>query len=275
MSDEAPLGRRVEYPDQYAPDLLYPISRQEGRASLGLSDTRFFRGYDLWHAYEISWLTLRGKPVVAVGTFQFPADSPNLIESKSFKLYLNSLNSMRYDSSESVTLLLKRDLERASGASVEVHLATDASAVHANVGALPGRCIDDEDVEMTDYEVNPKFLVEHVRIEPEVEETLHSHLLKSNCPVTGQPDWASVLIRYQGVRMNYAGLLKYIISYRNHHEFHESCVERMFLDLLHYCRPEKLTLSAHYTRRGGLDINPFRSNFEDQSPTDSLRLWRQ
>ena len=242
------LSTRINTP----PDLLHPVPRQDGRAALGLSDRLPFRGQDLWHAYEMSWLNEKGKPIVALGTFQFPATSPNIIESKSFKLYLNSLNGMQYDSTQTVTNLIRNDLERASGYPVEVWLTTDAAKVTPGLGDFPGTCIDDEDVEASGYEVNPAFLVENARIEPEVEETLHSHLLKSNCPVTGQPDWASLLIHYQGIRINHAGLLKYIISYRNHREFHESCIERMFLDLLHYCRPEKLTLSAHYTRRGGV-----------------------
>ncbi len=275
MIDDSPLGKSVAYTDQYSPGLLYPVPRGKDRERLGVKGPLPFTGHDLWHAYELSWLNPKGRPVVALGSFRFPATSPYLIESKSLKLYLNSLNGMQYDSDEAVAMLIKKDLSRATESTVEVHLTTDPSHVSTVIHQLPGTCIDGIDVEISDYQVNPAALVENTKIATEVEETLHSQLLKSNCPVTGQPDWASLLIRYRGIRIDRAGLLKYIVSYRHHQEFHESCVERIFLDLLHYCRPDTLTVSAHYTRRGGLDINPFRTNFEEPPAIDHSRLWRQ
>ena len=269
---ENPLGRTTEYIDQYSPDLLYSIPRQPGRDSLGLKAELPFSGVDIWHAYELSWLNNRGKPLVAVGEFRFPASSPNIIESKSLKLYLNSLNGMKYASQEFVESIVKRDLEHCCGSEVEVRFSSVAEFAMPAAGLLPGVCIDELDVKCSAYEVEPTLLNSATETGKEIEDVLHSHLLRSKCPITGQPDWASVLISYRGQRIRPEVLLKYLIAYRNHDEFHEHCVERIFVDINNYCRPAALTVYARYARRGGLDISPFRSNFE--MPSEKLMVWR-
>jgi 7-cyano-7-deazaguanine reductase len=273
MVTDNPLGRAAEYTDDYAPDVLFPIPRKASRDALGIEGALPFRGVDRWNAWELSWLTPRGKPEVAVGVIEFPASNPNLVESKSLKLYLNSLNGMRYTSGDEVARLIRTDLEVASGGPVTVQLyAADGGRLIAPA-SLPGHCIDAADVDIEHFEVNPELLDRAVDSGNVVEETLHSHLLRSNCPVTGQPDWASVLIAYRGPRIEESALLKYLVSFRNHDDYHEQCVERMFVDIKSRCRPEALTVQAFYTRRGGLDINPFRSDWQDPPPHG--RLLRQ
>lgn len=272
-TDHLPLGRATQYKAEYDPGLLCPIPRQPKRAELGLGVELPFYGIDLWNAYELSWLTPQGKPVVAMGEFRIPCASPRLIESKSFKLYLNSFNQTRCADFEAVRSLLAEDLGAAAGAVVTVRLIDAAGFAGLSLASLPGQCIDDLDLAIDDYSLNAELLVGAADPAQQVEETLHSHLLKSNCLVTRQPDWGSVLIRYQGGRIDRQALLRYLISFRQHDEFHEQCVERIFVDLLRYCRPEKLTVYARYSRRGGLDINPYRSNFE--SVVENLRLARQ
>jgi len=268
---EAPLGRESAYPEQYDPALLYPIPRAANRAPLGIAgDALPFVGEDEWHAFEVSWLTPRGKPVVAVARFRLPADSPNLIESKSWKLYLNSYNQTRFASREEVIATLEQDLATAAGAPVSVELfGVDDQALATQ--RLPGECIDDLDVEIDAYTPDPALLSVGDEV---VEETLHSHLLKSNCPVTGQPDWGSVLIRYRGPQIDREGLLKYLVSYRQHQDFHEHCVEHIFTDLMARARPERLLVLARYVRRGGLDISPWRAT-PGERPPEPLRLARQ
>ncbi|MEE4175848.1 MAG: NADPH-dependent 7-cyano-7-deazaguanine reductase QueF, partial [Xanthomonadales bacterium] len=214
-----------------------------------------------------------GKPEVAVGVIEFPATNPNLVESKSLKLYLNSLNGMRYASAVEVAALVRRDLEAASGGPVSVTLAPVDEPELIPMKSLAGRCIDAADVVIEDYAVNPDLLGNAGDSSSPVEETLHSHLLRSNCPVTGQPDWASVAITYRGPPIDEASLLKYLVSFRNHDDYHEQCVERIFVDIRARCRTEALTVQAFYTRRGGLDINPFRSDWQDPPP--HMRLLRQ
>jgi 7-cyano-7-deazaguanine reductase len=250
---DIPLGREVAYPDRYDPGLLFPIPRALGRGDIGIRDDALpFAGHDRWHAYELSWLDARGKPVVATATLAVPADSPHLVESKSLKLYLNSLNGARFDSPERVRETIAADLSRAAGAAVSVdfglpHFAADDDAVS----------IDGLDVAIDRYgPPDATLLAVHDDV---VEETLRSDLLKSNCPVTGQPDWATVRIAYRGPRIDRAGLLRYLVSFRDHAEFHEQCVERIFVDLVARCRCEALSVEARYTRRGGLDINPWRA----------------
>ncbi len=267
------LGQVAAYADRYAPDLLYPIPRKDSRESLGISGDLPFHGADRWNAYEISWLNPRGKPEIAVGEIEFPVTSTNLVESKSLKLYLNSLNGMPYTSLEEVQDLIRKDLENASGGPVSVRLRPAADPGLPLPAPLPGRCLDGLDVDIEDYIVNPALLEGSTDAGDPVEETVHSHLLRTNCPVTGQPDWASVLIAYRGPRIDDHALLKYLVSFRNHNDYHEQCVERIFMDLLTHCRPGALTVQACYTRRGGLDINPFRSNWQDPPP--NRRLWRQ
>ena len=276
MSDfelNLPLGKPTAYAAEYDPGLLCPVPRRLKRDELGLAAPLPFRGVDLWNAYELSWLTPQGKPVVAMAECRIPCTSPNLIESKSFKLYLNSFNQTRFASFEEVRALLSQDLGGAAGAPVDVRLIPAAEFAGETFGALPGRCIDELDVTIDAYHLDPALLANAADAQRPVVEELHSHLLKSNCLVTRQPDWGSVLVRYAGPRIDPAALLRYLISFREHNEFHEQCVERIFVDLLRYCRPEKLTVYARYTRRGGLDINPFRSNFEDE--VANLRLARQ
>lgn len=267
------LGKITEYVSVYTPSLLFPIPRQQSRLQLGLEPGVLpFRGVDIWTAYEISWLNSDGKPEVAVAEFEVPATSPAIIESKSFKLYLNSFNQTEFADAESVARTLEADLSRAAGAAVNVRLTLLQQATLSGRGHFAGECIDNQPVRIDCYTPNADLL--QLRdTAGVVSESLYSNLLKSNCPVTGQPDWASVLIQYRGAAIDRAGLLKYIISFREHQDFHEHCVERMFLDIQERCRPEALTVYARYTRRGGLDINPYRTN-SAEGPVD-VRLVRQ
>ncbi|MBZ9557354.1 MULTISPECIES: NADPH-dependent 7-cyano-7-deazaguanine reductase QueF [unclassified Modicisalibacter] len=267
----APLGRESTYPERYDPGLLFAIPRAANRAPLGIAAGDLpFVGEDEWHAFELSWLDARGKPVVAVARFRLPADSPNLIESKSWKLYLNGFNQTRFDSRERVVATLRRDLGDAAGRPVSVDLlAVDDAELAPR--ALPGECIDGLEIAVDDYIPNADLL----RAGPDsVAETLHSHLLKSNCPVTGQPDWGSVLIRYRGPRLDREGLLRYLIGFRQHQDFHEHCVEHIFTDLMERASPERLLVMARYVRRGGLDISPWRAT-PGETPPLPLRLARQ
>jgi len=276
MSDfeqNLPLGKPTAYRDEYDPGLLCPFPRGPKRVELGLNGPLPFGGLDLWNAYEISWLSPLGKPVVAMAEFHFPCTSPCLIESKSLKLYLNSFNQTRFADFTAVAVAIEGDLSAASGAPVEVRLRPLAASTATVIAELPGHCLDALDVAIDRYDYAPELLAGAADPSQVIEETLHSHLLKSNCLVTRQPDWASVLIRYRGPRIDPAALLRYLVSFRRHSEFHEQCVERIFTDLLRHCRPEQLTVYARYTRRGGLDINPFRSNFESGLP--NWRLARQ
>lgn len=256
------LGKSTPYCSQYDASLLFPIPRQEKRTEIGIDSSDLpFEGLDIWTAYEISWLNSKGKPIVYIAEFAFAADSPFLIESKSFKLYLNSFNGTRFNSPEEVVELLESDLTKASGAPVAVQLLP-IEFEQTVIGKLPGINLDELDIEIDDYNVNSGLL--RCDNDEFVSETVNSHLLKSNCLVTSQPDWGSVVIRYEGSRINHEGLLKYIISFREHDEFHEQCVERIYADIMKQCHPDKLTVYARYVRRGGLDINPYRSNFEDE-----------
>ncbi|MBA4743603.1 MAG: NADPH-dependent 7-cyano-7-deazaguanine reductase QueF [Azoarcus sp.] len=265
----SPLGRAVAYRDTYAPDLLFPIERALKRAELGFAAGAPlpFVGEDLWNAYEVSWLNRRGKPVVALGRFTVPAASPRLIESKSLKLYLNSLNQTSFDDCEVVRATIATDLSAAAGASVEVVLEPLSDFPRRRFAEADGALIDVLDVAIDAYAPQPEVLSADFAA-PSVEETLYSHLLKSNCLVTGQPDWGTVCVRYRGPRIERENLLRYVVSFRTHDEFHEQCVERMFRDILAACRPERLAVWARYTRRGGLDINPFRAT-PGEAPPDN------
>lgn len=266
------LGQSTPYCSQYDASLLFPIPRQEKRDELGFDqDSLPFQGLDIWTAFEVSWLNQKGKPNAVIAEFAFPADSPNLIESKSFKLYLNSFNGTRFENQQQVEELLIKDLSLACGDSVDV-LIRGLEFDETLSGVLPGENLDALDIAVTDYQVNPGLLTTEGSAE-KVSETLNSHLLKSNCLVTGQPDWGSVVIRYEGMQINHENLLKYLISFREHNEFHEQCVERIFTDIIKQCKPDNLTVYARYVRRGGLDINPYRSNFEDEF--DIARTIRQ
>jgi 7-cyano-7-deazaguanine reductase len=264
--DHSPLGKTAAYCTQYAPDLLFPIPRQQKRDELGLTGALPFFGVDIWNAYEISWLNLRGKPQVAIATITAPADSPNIIESKSFKLYLNSFNQTRLANHEALLELLRKDLSNGFGAPVHINLLPQEAFTGLQMGELDGLLLDRLDVEISQYTPDPSLLRAAPAHEAPVEEKLVSHLLKSNCLVTGQPDWASVQIHYVGPQIEQEGLLKYLIGFREHNEFHEQCVERIFMDVLRQCAPQRLAVYARYTRRGGLDINPWRSNFSGARP---------
>jgi 7-cyano-7-deazaguanine reductase len=249
------LGRAVGYPREYDPKLLFPIERAQGRASLGIAGAALpFTGSDRWHAYEVSWLDPRGKPMVATLTLSVPADTPRLVESKSLKLYLNSFNGTRFDDAAAMRERIAADLSNAAGGVVAV--ADGLPPVSA--GAGEGFLLDALDLDIDDYgPPNPAHLLADAG--DIADEVLRSDLLKSNCPVTGQPDWASVRIAYRGPRIDRAGLLRYLVSFREHAEFHEQCVERIFVDLLARCGARSLSVEARYTRRGGIDINPWRS----------------
>lgn len=273
--DHSPLGKTAAYCTQYAPDLLFPIPRQQKRDELNITGALPFFGVDIWNAYEISWLNLRGKPQVAIATITAPADSPNIIESKSFKLYLNSFNQTKLASSDALLDLLKKDLSAGFGAPVHIALLQQDAFAGLQMGELDGLLLDRLDVEIDRYTPDPSLLrTVQGQGDAPVEEKLVSHLLKSNCLVTGQPDWASVQIHYVGPQIEQEGLLKYLIGFREHNEFHEQCVERIFMDVLRQCAPTRLAVYARYTRRGGLDINPWRSNFSGARPPN-LRGARQ
>ena len=264
-SEHSPLGRPAPYPDRYDPAQLFPIARAQGRGALGLPGRVPFFGADLWTAYEVSWLDPRGKPHVAIAHFTIPCETPNLIESKSLKLYLNSYNNTRFDSMEAVRERIRADLSEAAWRGDEhpghvgVRLLAPDAFEAEHIEELDGLLLDRLQVECTHGEPAPELLTAAFDEAP-VQEVLTSHLLKSNCPVTGQPDWGSIQIRYSGPQIDQAGLLRYLVSFRNHQGFHEQCVERIFMDITTRCRPIQLTVYARYTRRGGLDINPLRTS---------------
>lgn len=267
------LGQHTEYPVRYAPDVLCPIPRQEGRAALGLAAGQLpFEGVDVWTHYEVSWLDARGKPLVALAEILVPASSPNLIESKSMKLYFNSLNFERFACAADFTARVEADLGGVAGEAVSLRLwLADHHAEMPAIERLPGNCLDDMPLSCEDFVLDAA----HLKADPAhpVSEILHTNLLRSLCPVTHQPDWGSVLVQYKGPAIDHAGLLAYVVSFRNHPDFHEQCVERIFMDILKHCQPDALTVYARYTRRGGLDINPFRTNCGAMPP--SVRLFRQ
>lgn len=253
-----PLGRASRYDHGHDPGLLHPVARAEGRAELGIDETGLpFRGRDDWNAYELSWLNARGKPEVALAEWSVPCDSPCLIESKSLKLYLNGLaNTVFSGGADEITKTLEQDLSACAGASVAVRLWTLEQAAQRSGYVFEGACLDELDVAVEDYELNPALLESGSGSHAEM---VYTHLLRSLCPVTGQPDWASVIIDYEGTAIPHEGLLRYLVSFRNHSGFHEQVVERIFTDLQRNYELRRLTVQARFTRRGGLDINPVRS----------------
>ena len=254
------LGKSTAYRDIYDASLLQGVPRSLNRDPLGLkADSLPFHGGDIWTLYELSWLNARGLPQVAVGHVELDYTSVNLVESKSFKLYLNSFNQTRFDSWEAVQRTLERDLSACAQGKVTVALYRIDELEGQPIAHFHGTCIDDQDIEIDNYQFDTAWL-ENAASGNVVEETLVSHLLKSNCLITHQPDWGSVQIQYRGAKIDREKLLRYLVSFRNHNEFHEQCVERIFNDILHFCQPESLSVYARYTRRGGLDINPWRSN---------------
>lgn len=269
------LGKHTEYVFEYDKSLIFPISRTQNRAKLAMPSQKVngelpFYGFDIWTGYEVSWLNLKGKPQVAIVEFIIPAESTHIVESKSFKLYLNSFNQTRLSTQDELQQRLQDDLSEGFGAPIEVRIFSvmDYPIVQQDLG----KGIDELDIEVSDYSPNAQLLAVD---DTHVAETLHSHLLKSNCPVTGQPDWASVVITYEGPKLNQAALLQYIVSYRNHDDFHEHCVEQIFCDLLSLGAFKQLTVTARYTRRGGLDINPTRSLSPIHASQTVGRLARQ
>ncbi len=271
-AQDSPLGKSSAYLSQYDASLLFGIARETKWRELGFSANNLpYVGVDIWNCYELSWLLPSGKPVVAMGQFIVPADSPNIIESKSFKLYLNSFNQSVYASFADVQALLVADLSKVAQAPVQVELKTLQEVVVEGLHEPLGQCIDDLDISISSYD-HPSAELLSCGVE-RIEEQLYSHLLKSNCPVTGQPDWGTVQVHYRGLNLDHASLLTYLISFRQHQDFHEQCVERIFLDLQRLLEPEFLSVSARYVRRGGLDINPYRST--EQTAISNLRLARQ
>lgn len=276
---EAPLGHATAWPTHFDAALLYPIARAPARAAIGIDGAPPFFGADLWSAYELSWLDPRGKPHVAIAHFTVPCETPQLIESKSLKLYLGGYSQTAFASADAVRARLRADLSAAvwRGAehpgTVGVRLVEPDQFEHERLQELPGLLLDRLQVECTHGEPAPELLTAAFDEAP-VQEVLTSHLFKSNCPVTGQPDWADVQIAYSGPQIDQAGLLRYLVSFRNHQGFHEQCVERIFMDLTAHCRPIKLTVLARYTRRGGIDINPLRTSHPMQLPPN-VRTARQ
>ena len=277
--EHSQLGKASSYADQYDAALLFPIPRAGKRLELGITGAPPFLGADLWTALELSWLNARGKPQVALAHFTVPCETPNIVESKSFKLYLNSFNQTRFAEAAEVQARLRADISEAAwrgapqASSVGVKLLLPDMFDREPVHELDGLSLDRLDVECSRYTPAPELLSATLG-EPPVSEVLTSNLLKSNCPVTGQPDWGSVQIRYSGPQIEQAGLLQYLVSFRKHNEFHEQCVERIFMDLWTRCKPAKLSVYARYTRRGGLDINPFRTSYPQGLPAN-IRTARQ
>lgn len=263
--EQSQLGRPAPYVDRYDASLLFPLSRQPKRAEIGLHGAVPFFGADLWTAFELSWLTPRGKPQVAIAHVTVPCETPNIVESKSFKLYLNSFSNTAFGSAQEVRERIRADVSEAvwrgapTQSSVGVRLLAPEQFDQEPVQELDGLSLDRLDIDCDRYTPAPDLLTAALAEQP-VEEVLTSNLLKSNCLVTGQPDWGSVQIRYSGPQIDQGSLLRYLVSYRNHNEFHEQCVERIFMDLWRRCKPVKLVVYARYTRRGGLDINPFRTS---------------
>jgi len=269
--EQSLLGKPAAYSDQYDPTLLFPIPRATKRVELGLSGQPPFFGADLWTAYELSWLTPRGKPQVAIAHVTVPCETPHIVESKSFKLYLNSFSNTPFPCLDAVRERLRADLTEAvwrgqtPGASVGVHMLSPDDFGRERIAELEGLCLDRLNIDCDRYTPAPEYLTAAFHEAP-LEETLTSHLLKSNCLVTGQPDWGSVQVHYSGPQIDQGGLLRYLVSFRNHNEFHEQCVERIFMDIWRQCRPIKLSVYARYTRRGGLDINPWRTSHPGALP---------
>ena len=279
LPENSQLGKSSHYIDHYDASLLFPIPRAGKRAEIGIEGAAPFMGADMWTAFELSWLNPRGKPQVALAHFTVPCDTPNIVESKSFKLYLNSFNNTRFADAADVLARLRADLSEAawrgaaSAAGVGVRLLGPELFDREPVCELDGLSLDRLDVACERYSPAPDLL-RTTQGEPPVNETLVSNLLKSNCLVTGQPDWGSVQIRYSGDAIDQQGLLQYLVSFRNHNEFHEQCVERIFMDIWQRCKPSRLTVYARYTRRGGLDINPFRTS-QPQTLPPNTRTARQ
>ena len=271
--DQSQLGKASGYVDEYDASLLFPIARADKRAELGIADTQPFFGADMWTAYELSWLNLRGKPQVALAHITVPCESHHIVESKSVKLYLNSFNNTRFLDAREVRERIRADISAATGVGIGIKTIGPELFDREPIQEMDGLNLDRLDIECLHYTPAPELLFAEFDQAP-VTETLTSNLLKSNCLVTNQPDWGSVQIAYSGPQINQEGLLQYLVSFRNHNEFHEQCVERIFMDVWTRCKPIKLSVYARYTRRGGLDINPFRCSHPAQLPPN-VRTARQ
>jgi 7-cyano-7-deazaguanine reductase len=272
MSDENPLGRATPFVDRYSPDLLFAIERTDARTLIGIGTVLPFCGFDTWNAWELTWLNAHDRPQAASVTIDVPAESPRIVESKSLKLYLHSFSGSSFASPREVARIIGKDLSHSVGCRVKVQLIDPTEALKAQITPLPGACLDDLPVSPPHGAVDSRHL--RANESEVVDECVHSHLMMSHCPITNQPDWASVFIDYRGPRINHPGLLQYLLSYRQQQDFHETCVERIFIDILARCGPEDLQVLALYTRRGGIDINPFRSTEAGAKPP-RLRSWRQ
>jgi len=268
---ELPLGRDVSYPETYAPDVLVPIDRQLARNALGIEEPLPFDGVDTWTAWELTWLSPSGRPNVAAARISVPASSASIVESKSMKLYLGSFAMSRYRSTDEVAAVIRRDLSTAAGTDVDVALVGESERSALQPDTLPGDCLDSLDVDCNLDTPSADALVCDADVV--VRESLHTHLFRSLCPVTGQPDTASVLLRYEGPKMDRASVLRYLVSFRRHQDFHEACVERMFIDMKTQCAPRRLGVYARFLRRGGIDINPWRCDDGESAP--AVRVWRQ
>ena len=264
-----PLGRQSSVSSAYDPSQLCPIPRAQTWLNYGLEQAPWF-GVDIWNAWEISWLNTKGLPQMATGEFRIPASTVNIIESKSLKLYLNSFNQSKFENRQLVEQTIRRDLSNCAGEEIDLQLFP-LDAAPGNILPLAGKCLDELEISIDEYQRNPQLLQCDTGLSRK--EKLISHLLKTNCPVTAQPDWGSVCIDYSGNAISHESLLRYLVSYRNENDFHEQCVENIFMDIMQQCQPESLTVYARYLRRGGLDINPWRST-ENLRP-DNTRLLRQ
>lgn len=271
--EQSELGKKAEYDPHYNPDKLFPIPRKSKRDEIGVPEKLPFFGFDLWNHYEVSWLNEKGKPIVALAEISYGCETPFIIESKSMKLYFNSFNNTKFKNADAVQDIVKKDLEKRVGGVVSVKIIPLNKLNNEKLFiGFSGDCLDELDIECSSYEIKKSLLKSENTI---VEETLYSNLLKSNCLVTHQPDWGSVQISYKGKKIHREGLLRYFVSFRNHNEFHEQCIERIFMDIMTHCQPEELTVYGRYTRRGGLDINPYRSTKNIFSDVKNIRLCRQ
>ncbi len=267
---KSPLGKPVRHLSEYSPEHLFPIPRAESRNNLGIASKPPFIGADIWNVYEISWLNPKGKPLVVIGKICFPSTTENIIESKSAKLYLNSFNQTKFPSVKAVASVMEKDFSMIANGDISVSLVLPCQFHMLEFAEPYGVCLDDQDIETDQYCLDPGFLTSGGN---KTEERLYSNLLKTNCPVTGQPDWATIIIDYAGRKIDQEGLLRYFISFREHAGFHEDCAERIFMDISKQCNPDKLSVYARFTRRGGIDINPFRS--DSDAVFDNHRFARQ
>lgn len=268
-----PLGNNTDYPDKYSPDVLYPIPRWPARSLLDIDKKIQMYGLDHWQAFELSWLNLKGKPQVAIAELFFNSESENIVESKSLKLYLNSFNQEKIESIEKVTELIRTDLSKLSNSEVKVIATPLRRALRQTANTLPGLCIDNIDISVA--EIEPNYQLLRIGQELVFDEQVYSDLFKSNCPVTGQPDWASVSIQYTGMEIMPESLLSYLCSYRSHQGYHEECAERIYRDIMMRCQPSELFVGMNYLRRGGIDINVYRSTRLLGSDCINQRLIRQ